>query len=283
MDATDSPLASFEAKWTAVHPEFALALKFIAAGSRPMHSAFACLVFELEHAAFAIREAEPAMIKLQWWGEEFASAARGETRHPLTRVLAADPAFATIAPARWHEIVIGALAQRDREPAADNAGLFDDYARFYSPLGAIESVLFGVDGTSSSAAMVAARALREIAALPRALQEGRLPLPLDLLARYRLTRGDLVEPSAQRSDAVREWLRRFVDELDVLAVAGRRGGNGCGLSFGIVHMATIAADRQRASRAARARDPLVAMDSALHGLSFAATWATWRAVRGARV
>ncbi|MET0226009.1 MAG: hypothetical protein ABW187_06190, partial [Dokdonella sp.] len=66
-----TPLASFEAKWTAAHPELGLALKFAAERDRSARAAFACLVFELEHAAFATRDAEPAALKLQWWAEEF--------------------------------------------------------------------------------------------------------------------------------------------------------------------------------------------------------------------
>ncbi len=101
MDSeSGTPLASFEAKWTAAHPELDLALKFVAERDRSAQAAFACLVFELEHAAFATRDAEPAAIKLQWWAEEFVRAGKGEARHPLTQALATHPAFASIAPAR---------------------------------------------------------------------------------------------------------------------------------------------------------------------------------------
>lgn len=282
MTTPDSPLASFEAKWIAVHPELALALKFVGAGERRMQSAFACLVFELEYATFSIHEAEPATIKLQWWAEEFARTVKGEPRHPLSQVLAAYPGFAGIAPTHWREVVIGALAQRDPEPAADSAALFACYARLYAPLGAIESQLFGVDAMASSALMVAARALREAATLPRALQDGSLPLPLDLLARHRLTRNDLAESSARRNDALREWFRELAGELVGLAAADHSGASKPGASIGIVHAAAIAVDSRRALHAARASEPLTAINNALDHLSFAATWAAWRAARRSR-
>ena len=118
MTAVDdtAPLASFEAKWGAAHPE--LGLGFVAAAQRRAQTAFACIACEIEHAAFAIRAAEPALIKLQWWAEELARAGRGEARHPLTQALAEHPELAALPPAQWHAVVAGAFAQRDPEPAA---------------------------------------------------------------------------------------------------------------------------------------------------------------------
>ena len=123
-----TPLASFEAKWSAAHPEFGLALKFVAARERAAQGAFACLVFELEQAAFATPDAEPAAIKLQWWAEELTRAGRGEARHPLTRELAGRREFVAVPIAQWRDVVAGAFAQRDRAPAADGAAVLDRYA-----------------------------------------------------------------------------------------------------------------------------------------------------------
>ncbi|MEO5624890.1 MAG: squalene/phytoene synthase family protein, partial [Dokdonella sp.] len=160
-----TPLASFEAKWAAAHPEFGLALKFVAQHERRAQSAFACLVYELEHAAFGIREAQPAAIKLQWWGEEFARCAKQEARHPLTQALSDHPGFAQIPLAQWYAVIGGALAQRDPEPAADGPGLLDQFAQFHAPLGAIDAQLFGGDARTIANALSLARALRETAAL----------------------------------------------------------------------------------------------------------------------
>lgn len=271
MDSeSGTPLASFQAKWAAAHPEFGLALKFVAEHERPAQAAFASLVFELEHAAFATRDAEPAAIKLQWWAEELMRAGKGEARHPLTRALAAQPAFPNIAPAQWFAAIRGALAQRDPEPAADRAALLESYAELYAPLAAIEAALFrGVDATASAQAATASRAVQESASLPDSLRAGRLPLPLDLLARHRLARGDLARASPQQAAALSEWLQALVGELGGVRTAG----------LGTFRAATVAANRARARQAARAADPLAALNAGLGQLPFAAVWAAWRAGR----
>lgn len=266
----DAPLASFEAKWGQTHPELGLALKFVAAHERAAQSAFACLVCELEHAAFGIREAQPAAIKLQWWGEEFARAGRGEARHPLTQALQAQAGFAAIPLAHWYKVIAGAFAQRDPEPAADRAALLDSYAALYLPLALVEGMLFPtLVGEQVARTRVRSRALRETAGLADALRDGRLPLPLDLLARHRLARGDLARPSLQQAAALREWLRALASD----------GADTAGGRLGVLNAAGASADRWRALHAAKASEPLSALQEALVRLPMRATWAAWRAAR----
>ena len=284
IDALDSTaLATFETKWTTVHPELALALKFVEPARRRTHSAFACLVCELEHAAFAIREAEPAMIKLQWWAEEFARIGAGESRHPLAQVLTLDPVFVALPIARWHEVVVGAMAQRDPESAADRAALLQGYAALYRPLAEIEAALCAPASLPSATSVVApaeaiagvrvrARALRETARLGDALRDGRLPLPLDVLARHRLARGELAQTSPQQMAALREWLIGLAAESEQALDAG----------IGVLAAATASADRWRAQRAARANDPLVTLNAVLGRMPLRAVWAAWRAGRHSR-
>ncbi|NCT68030.1 MAG: hypothetical protein GXC76_10370 [Rhodanobacteraceae bacterium] len=267
MDDT-APLASFEAKWGAAHPELGLGLGFVAAAQRRAQTAFACIACEIEHAAFAIRAAEPALIKLQWWAEELARAGRGEARHPLTQALAEHPELAALPPAQWHAVVAGAFAQRDPEPAADRAAQLDGYAALYGPLATIEAHLFPpLDAAASARVRALARALRETAALGDVLRDGRLPLPLDLLARHRLARGDLAQASPQQAAALREWLDALAADLAVAST---------GAQLGPLHAAAASADRWRARNAARAADPLAALAGELGRLPLRATWAAWR-------
>ncbi len=272
--ADTTPLASFEAKWAAVHPEFALALKFVAADRRRVHSAFACLVYELEHAAFAIREAEPAMIKLQWWAEEFGRVGSGAARHPLTQALAVESAFVALPTAHWHEVIVGAMAQRDPEPAPDRAVLLRGYAALYRPLASIEAALFASSAESVAQVRTRARALRETAALADALRDGRLPLPLDVLARHRLARGELARNSPQQVAALRDWLAALASD------PVQAGGQDAGL--GVLAAANASADRWRAQIAARADDPLATLNAAFARVPLRAVWATWRAGRRPR-
>jgi len=268
--ADDAPLASFVAKWTAAHPELALALTFVPAASRAARSAFACIGFELEHAAYGIREAQPAALKLQWWAEEFARARSGEARHPLTRALAGDAHFADVALDQWHAAIIGAHAQRDPEPAPDTAALLRGYETLQAPLARIESTLFGpFDATVLARIRAVSRALRETATLGDALRDGRLPLPLDLLARHRLARGDLAHDTPARRDALRDGLRALRTSTDALAWH----------DAGVPAAASASADRWRLARAAVANDPAEALPSLLGRLPLRTTLACWRAAR----
>lgn len=282
-----TPLASFEAKWSAAHPEFGLALKFVAARERAAQGAFACLVFELEQAAFATPDAEPAAIKLQWWAEELTRAGRGEARHPLTRELAGRREFVAVPIAQWRDVVAGAFAQRDRGPAADGAAVLDRYADFHRPLGTIEAALFKADAAATIRALSGMRALRDLVALPQVLQGGNLPLPLGVLARHRLVRGDLSRPSRARSQAVGDWLRELACCLDGTsrrrtgpgALAGSPHAGGGAPHPAVFRSAMAAVLARRARRAARAEDPLATLAASAGSLTLSDAWAAWRAGR----
>jgi phytoene synthase len=269
---TDIPLASFAAKWSAARPELALALKFIASPAQRARTAFACLAHELEHTAFGIREAQPAAVKLQWWIDEFARAGRNEARHPLTQALTEQEHFAAIPLAHWLDAARGALAQRDREPAADAQALLAAHAELYGPLATIEATLFpSIDATAAARARGLSRALRETAGLSAALRDGRLPIPLDVLARHRLVRGDLTQVSERQARALHEWLAWLADECRRLARASA--------SPGVLAQAGLSADAWRARTAARAADPVAALDALFRRLPLRTVWATWRAGR----
>jgi phytoene synthase len=272
-ESSAAPLASFEAKWSEAYPEFGLALKFVRGPTRNECSAFACLVFELEHAAFGIREAEPAAIKLQWWAEEFARLGKNEARHPLTQVLAPRVQSSAVGATQWHQVVIGAILQRDTEPAAERAALLEGYARLYKPVGAIDAALFGTNADAVAATLGLVRTIRETAALPNVMRDGTLPLPLDLLARHRLARGDLANASPARSAALREWFESLGAGLfEQVAGNAARG-------LGVLRASMAAANARRASRAARATEPLGVIRLALAGLSAPVVWSAWRAAR----
>jgi phytoene synthase len=264
------PAASFEAKWIAAYPELELALRFVAPADRAAQSAFACLVHELEHAAFGIRDAEPATLKLHWWMEEFARARAGEARHPLTRALAAHPGFGAVPAEAWPAVVAGAFAQRDPQAAADRDALLEQTSVLYQPLAMIEAALFGVSAPESIArARSLAHALRETATLDESLRDGRLPLPLDLLARHRLARGDLAGESPSLVAALQEWFAGLASGLGSLRVDGP------------LLAAGVASDRWRARRAGRAGQPLESLRADLGRLPLRAAWAAWRAARRA--
>ena len=268
----DTPLASFQTKWMAARPELGLALNFVAACDRPAQSAFACLRLELEHTAFGIREAQPAATKLQWWAEELARAGNGEARHPLTQALATHRAFSGVPLRDWYAVISGALTQRDSEPASDRRALLEGYHALYQPLAQIEALLFApLDATAVAQVNALARALRETAVLGEALRDGRLPLPLDLLARHRLARGDIARSSPAQIAALREWLAELATDMAAPVHSGAQ--------LGPLHAAAASVDRWRARKAEVAVDPLPALDRLLTRLPLQTAWVAWRAGR----
>ncbi|MEO5558607.1 MAG: hypothetical protein ABIO49_02565, partial [Dokdonella sp.] len=105
-----------------------------------------------------------------------------------------------------------------------------------------------------------------------ALRDGRLPLPLDVLARHRMARGDLARSSPQQAKMLREWLLTLVSDYQ------NSIGGAC---LGALHAAGASADCWRAGKAARAAQPLSQLQALSSRLPLRAVWAAWRAGRHA--
>jgi phytoene synthase len=271
---SQAAIASFEAKWAVAYPELALALRFFPPSQRVARSAFACIAYEIAHAAFRIREPQVAATKLQWWAEELVAMHAGQARHPLTQALAAHVDLSRLPGEAWQPVVVGAIAQRDALPASTFDRLLDEYLKFYRPLATVESALLGgIDAPAQADAQALSRALHETIVLSETLESGRLALPLDLLARHQLARGDLAQASPARAAALCEFFA---------LLAGRmRRIDWRGLSP--LAVASLHADRQRCCRAERAKDPLAASGMGLDRLPLSTVWMTWRAARRVQV
>ncbi|ANB18158.1 hypothetical protein [Dokdonella koreensis] len=267
MTAPEEALGSFEAKWTGVHPELALALRFLPEPGKARERSFALIGFELEDAAFRIVEDHVAGAKLHWWAEELVRAQAGKPRHPLTAALvpqAGEPAAA------WDAVIAGAVAVREAQPAASVAALLEGYQVLYAPLADVEAALFpGVAAPAAGEAASLSRALRQAADLAGTLQRGHLPLPLDLLARHQLQRGQLSEPSPARAAALRDLLRQLVGRMKAVPLDG----------LSLARVAVLAADTARARRAARATDPAAALRADSARVTPGTAWKLWRSAR----
>lgn len=262
-------LGSFEAKWSGVHPELALALRFVPAAKRDRALGLAVIGLEIEDAAFRIAEDHVAEAKLHWWAEELARLLDGKPRHPATQALAAADR-PTIAPGAWDAVITGALAIREAGPAGSLGDLLDGHRRYYGPLADAAAVAApGVSAEATAEAAVLARALQELTDLRGTLERGRLPLPLDLLARHQLDRGELVMRSPARDEALRELLRQIAGRLRALP------WRELPLLAGVRQVA----DLGRAERAARAADPAAALLAERGRLGPATAWRAWRLAR----
>ncbi len=265
--------ASFETKWATAHPEFALALRFVDPAQREARSALACIGFEIAHCAYRIGESHVAAAKLHWWADEIAALQAASARHPLTTVLAAHAPRDPAAWSAWRDAIAAAFVQREPAPASTLDALVNAYAGFERPLATVEQAWFGdLDVDASAELAASSRAFRELVALEEGLSVDRLALPLDLLARHVLARGDLATASPARDAALREGFGSLAARLAV-PPRGRVS------PFALV---AAVADARRAMRAVRADDPLARARADATRLDARTVWATWRAMRRQR-
>lgn len=270
---SDDAPASFEEKWSLAHPELPLALRFAAPSQRALVSALACLGYEMAHAAFRIEQPEVAAGKLHWWSEELAASAGGRSRHPLTAVLCAHAPMRALPASAWRALANGALAQREAAPAANLAQLLDTYRRFYEPFVAIERTLCpNLDADASAQAQALSRAFNESVRLQEALAGDRLPVPLDVLARQQLSRGDLAVAGAQRDAALREHFAALAEAMRNVRTAGLPALPAIGLHAGL----------RRSRSAAAAADPLAESARKAGRIGVPSVLAGWRAARRMR-
>jgi len=270
--------AAFEQKWVAAFPENNVLRVFLSPSDRVLNAAFACLIFELEQTALHIAEAQIAATKLNWWSEELARASAQQARHPITQTLFADARASVIAPDLWQALVRGAASQLGVESSADFATQTAQAQSFSSPLARIEHQLFFADsadrdsGTRVAASLAAcAQLLRQLAMLPQELQQGRLPLPLSLLARHQLNRENLLIASAQRSAAIRDYLNTLTAEI--------RAALALDTVLGVSRHARARLDLALIQRALRHADPLQALSNDPGTSPWRTLWFGWSAAR----
>jgi hypothetical protein len=263
----------FVDKWSAARPEFAFARRFLRGADARARIAFACVAFELEHAAFAVGEPQVGLAKLAWWADELAQLARGTARHPLTQVLL-EPGAVKVVPAELlHRLVRGAAAQHEANPQAPLDALLAGYAAFHAPLAELRGVWFAdADADADATAAVIGRALRQTlrtgdagAAGSHASPErpARRPIVADLPVHT--TGGQLAVPVTRFSELVARGdalLGTARHRLDRFVRAG------------------LVADVARARIAARARDPAAVLAGEYARLRPTVVWRIWNALRG---
>lgn len=275
MPADTDAISGFVTKWTQARLEFALARRFMRGPTAPARSAFACLAFELEYAAYSIADDTVAGAKLAWWAEEFVRLGDGSPQHPLTRELLAHGG-ADIPMDLWQRTIVGALTQRDAATPSSCDTLLATYSELYLPLAEAEvHALGGIDATAADAADVLNRAVHAYVALPdpssSELSE-RASVPLDVLARHGLSRQDV----ASSVDARRTVLQDHLSDLarrcaDALAQSGG----------GVIRRTALAANRIRTRHAAADADPSQRLLAEMGRLPSRAVWTAWRSARAA--
>jgi len=178
------------------HPDsdYPLLRIFLDEDSRRIHAALQTLRLELLGIPDAVSDADVASTKLRWWREELLRFARGEPRHPVTRLLT--PYRDAIEPEILLHMTLGIDEILEKSGTWEN---FDSlYAHCLSVSGAIASVEAGARGLDDNARAVAqqigatAHLTRLIANLRADAANNRLALPMDELARFQVTRNDVL-------------------------------------------------------------------------------------------
>jgi len=271
----EQAFASFRQKWLAAHPHNGIVAVFLPAAQRRRADAFGTLVHELEQAAFRVREPQVAATKLEWWQRELHAAALGKPTHPITQELFADAVAREADPALWPALADGALEQLDQPGVGTLAALIEQLDPFYSAVARAEEALLG-DGAGNAEADAAlwtfAHLLHELPQL--AQTEGRLPVPLGLLARHEVVRADLAQPSPRRNMLVKD----FLDEL----VLETNGALGVAAARTLPSRVRTRLDRIRIERALRVTDPLAYLNAHPHAGRLKTLMTVWREARQGR-
>lgn len=266
--------AEFEQKWLDAWPENRVLAAFLGAEQRRRAHALGVLIHELTLAAFHVREPQVAATKLDWWRQELGASAFGNPHHPITQELFADAVARESDPALWPALAEGALAQLDQPGAGTLAALIEQLEPFYGAVAAAESALLlgGAGSPEANAALwTFSHLLHELPRLPSG--EGRLPLPLGLLARHGLVRAELAQPSAARNLLVKDFLDELVLEINgALGVASAR-------SLGM--RTRVRLDRNLIAGALKTVDPLPYLTARARPGYWSSLWVAWREARAA--
>jgi phytoene synthase len=264
----------FERKWLDAWPEHRVVAVFLEPARRRGANAFGTLINELSQTAFHVHEPQVVAAKLAWWRQELADAALGTARHPVTQELFADDVARETDPTLWPALAEGALTQFDQPGAGTLAALIEQLDPYYSAVARAESaLLLGGDGsTEANAALwTFSHLLHELPMLARS--EGRLPLPLNLLARHGLTRGALAQPSPARSRVLKDFLDELVLEINgALGVASART---------LALRTRVRLDRGLIAGALKTADPLPYLAANARAGYWPSLWAAWREARAA--
>jgi phytoene synthase len=266
MSATHDAFLGQLDKLLQARPEHAIARLFVPADRRDAFSAFECLVFELEQTVWHAREAQAALAKLQWWGEELQRSVEGAARHPITQHLPSvrDAAAAKTAAVQAISAVMDFL---DAGSLGDFTAQQTALARFYSPLAQSQQQYSGDGGGASLRAL--SFLLRELGRLSCGDAVHPMVIPLNLLARHQLSRDALTQAGAPREALLRDQLQALSNALSTHALLPDAG-------FAVRLRQRL--DRRLAKRAAAASTPSQAMRAAV-GVPAATAWYAWREAR----
>jgi phytoene synthase len=271
---SDAAVQSFVEKWLSVQPQQRVALPFIDQAQRDGYLALAALEQELIASAYGIREPQVATSKLNWWAEELSGAAASGGRHPLTKALFAQANARAIPAERWLTPVLAAMGQLDEGTASDFSSQVAAASQMHGALAALETAWwYGVDAPAERATKIAtlSHLLYVLTRLEDDAERERLPLPMARLARFGLSRTQLGQDSPERRAALKAQLGDII--------AGFRQAACMDEPLSVFRSIEAHTGASLAARAARAAEPLAALQTGQGKISLSTTWHAWKATR----
>lgn len=269
---SDTAFASYLSRWREADQQRATAWLFLRHDERIRFGALAALQDEWLRTVREAREPQVAATKLGWWREEMRRAVQGEASHPLTQPLFADAGARAVPLACWTAAVDASLLALTASPPADGVAQLAATRSLATAFAVIETrVWFGAEADSTRAAAVIAVALlvASLRALDAATTNGRVPLPMHLMARHGLTLDELARDGPARRSALRDHATDLGREL--AHAVTMTGPLSLFRAVGLQH------DLQTLQSAAHADDPLAALQSPERG--FGNLLKTWQAAR----
>ncbi len=275
MNSAADTWSSYVAKWAAEYSIRRLWLGFV---PDPGTRALLALFHELLEPLLAGREPHVATVKLAWWVDELPRILDGSGRHPLCQTLAADSRSQRLDSTQWQAPARAAIHALQRDTPTDFAVQRRDAECLLEPFARLDTWFHfgaGIDCARSRAVAGLLFLGQELAHLPSRLEQACLPLPMQSLARHRLSREDLAGHSAAREAALREY---FLDLIQAYEQCEQLAGplNAC-------WMAEAWQDHRNLQRARQpGREPLQSYLDNQHKLGPRAAWVVWSAVRSMR-
>lgn len=268
------PLQGYIDRWLDAQPQQHMALVFVDGRRYPGHLALAAFEQEMLDAAYGPREPQTVIARLNWWVAELTGAATSGGQHPLTKVLFDDDRALAIPTAVWTAPALAAISQLEQGTAADFQGQLAAAEPLHGALAALETRWwYGADASAGRATQVAVlnHLLHALRRLQQDVDRDRLPLPMARLAQHGLSREQLRQPGAARTQAVKEQLR---DLLRGWREVDTRPG-----PLSVFRAVESRHGRTLARRAASAADSMAVLGMEYSRPGLLATLHTWRAAR----
>ncbi|MDJ0654775.1 MAG: squalene/phytoene synthase family protein [Xanthomonadales bacterium] len=186
-ESASTPNQYIEEKLATEDPDFLLTRLFVEESRQPMLGALHALRAEMRGLPLEVSDPGVALRKVTWWLEEWQRTQDREPRHPVTKAL--QQALGEVPLPDLDGTMSAVLSLVHGQSLQDVQALEQLASGFAEPMARLEGLMYGVEPPRDHWLRITWVSLMEdLAPLAAA---GRAPVPLQLLARYQLSRDGL--------------------------------------------------------------------------------------------